>query len=324
MTNGASGPSLTTPAGPLLASAAVMRREDGRVLLLQHLAEGGPFAGRWSLPIAGVGNDETAEDALERVLRDHVHVEPGPFDFEDTLYVTGDGETRFVVNAFLCHGWRGEPRFSPRHYADAVWAHPAAPSVSGELLPEIREWLARTLGEPAHPRTADALGVLLDETRGTLLAAFESVPERAREADLIEGWSPLDVLAHVADVEAYYLAETDRLLRIPGHTWRSFNDAQWFDVHQTRPVDDLGAVRARLEAARERTRFWLASVTEDQLAQYGNHHERGAVRIGDRIEKIASHEHEHAEQLLGMSDAARATSNGGDGRSSGPDARNDD
>ncbi len=300
MTNESPAP----PVGPLLASAAVMRRDDGRVLLLQHLDEG-PFAGRWSLPIAGVGEDETAEDALSRVLREHVHVQPGPFDFEDTLYVTGDGGMRFVVNAFLCHGWQGEPRFNAKHYADAVWAQPATPSVASELLPEVGEWLARTLGEPDHPQTVDALGALLDETRGALLAAFQSVPERARETPLVDGWSALDVLAHTADVETYYREETERLLRLPGHTWRSFNDAQWDDVHRTRPVDDLETVRGRLDAERERTRFWLASLADEQLEQYGNHHERGAVRISDRIEKIARHEREHAEQLLAMSDAAR-------------------
>ena len=293
------------PSGPSLASAAVMRREDGRVLLLQHLDQG-PFAGRWSLPIAGVGDDETAEDALGRVLREHVHVEPGPFDFEDTLYVSGNGGARFVVNAFLCHAWRGEPRFSAEHYADAVWAHPATPSVAADLLPEVGEWLARTLGEPEHPLTVDGLGALLDETRGALLAAFESIPERVREAMPDERWSPLDLLAHVADVETYYLAETDRLLRIPGHTWRGFNDAQWLDLHRASDAgDDVAALRRRLDAARERTRFWLASLSDDQLGQYGNHHDRGAVRIGNRVEKIASHEHGHAEELLAMSDVER-------------------
>jgi ADP-ribose pyrophosphatase YjhB (NUDIX family) len=281
-----------------------MRRPDGRVLLLQHLDEG-PFAGRWSLPIAGVADDETAEEALGRVLRDHVHVQPGPFDFEDTLYVTGAGGARFVVNAFLCHAWQGEPRFNAKHYADAVWAHPATPSVSSGLLPEVGEWLARTLGEPEHSVTVAALGERLNETRGALLAAFQSVPERAREVTANGAWSPLDVLAHVADVETYYRQETDRLLRIPGHTWRGFNDAQWTDVYRTRPVEELEAVHRRLESVRERTRFWLASLEDDQLAHYGNHAERGAVRISDRIEKIIRHEHEHTEQLLAMSDAAR-------------------
>jgi len=282
-----------------------MRRDDGKVLLLQH-GNAGPFAGRWSLPLTVVADEETAEDAVERVLRDHTHVEPGPVEFEDTLYVMGDGESRFIVNAFLCRGWRGEPQYSPQHYADAVWSQPATPSVSGELLPEVRKWLQQTLGEPEHPRTPDGIAELLDETRGSLLAAFQSIPADVREEPLQNGWSPVDVLVHAAEVEAYYLAESDRLVRIPGHTWLRFNEVQWWELHRLREPLDAVAARARLDEVRSRTREWLGTITEAQLAQWGNHQERGAVLIGERIESVAHHEHEHAEQLLAMGDAARA------------------
>ena len=294
------------PPRPLLAAAAVMRRDDGKVLLFQH-GNVGPFARRWSLPITVVADEETAEDAIARVLREHSHVEPGPVEFEDTLYINGDDGSRFIVNIFLCRGWRGEPQYSPQHYADAIWSQPIAPVVSGELLPEVRTWLQETMSELEHSHTPDAIAEQLDETRGTLLAAFQSIPARAREDDLQAGWSPLDVLIHAAEVEAYYLAETDRLMRIPGHTWRGFNDAQWYDLHRLRDLLDVAAAQTLLDEVRERTRFWIASVTEDQLAQYGNHHERGAVLIGERVERIAHHEHEHAEQLLVMGDIARAT-----------------
>jgi len=293
------------PQGPLLAAAAIMRRDDGKVLFFRH-GDVGPFAGRWSLPITVVADDEAAEDAIERVLREHAHVEPGPVEFEDTIYVMGDGGERFVVNAFVCVGWRGEARFSPQHYADAAWSNPAAPALGGEIVAEVRAWLQQTHGESEHPRTPDSIAELLDDTRGALLSAFQSIPAPARETPLQGGWSPIDVLAHAADVEIYYLAETDRLLRIPGHTWRSFNDAQWWDIHRTREPIDAATAQARLNEVRERTRFWLASISEDHLAQYGNHHERGAVLIGERIERIARHEHEHAEQLLAMGDTARA------------------
>jgi ADP-ribose pyrophosphatase YjhB (NUDIX family) len=292
------------PQGPILAAAAVMRRDDGKVLLLQHGATG-LFSGRWSLPITIVADEETAEDAVERVLHDHTHVEPGPVEFEDTLYITGDDGTRFIVNAFLCRDWRGEPQYSSQHYADAAWSQPSAPAVSGDLLPEIRIWLQAAMGEPLHPRTPDGIIELLDETRGALLAAFQSIPAPVREESLQDGWSPVDLLAHTADVEAYYLVETDRLMRIPGHTWRGFNDAQWYDLYRLRAPLDLAAIQARLDEVRERTHAWLSAVTADQLAHYGNHHERGAVLIGERIERIAHHEHEHAEQLLTMGDAAR-------------------
>ena len=55
-----------------LSSAAVLCRDDGRVLLLQYLDDGSPFAGRWSLPMMSVNGNETSEEALVRLLREHV------------------------------------------------------------------------------------------------------------------------------------------------------------------------------------------------------------------------------------------------------------
>ena len=289
---------------PTLSSAAVMCRDDGRVLLLQHLDDGSPFAGRWSLPMMSVDGNETSEDALVRVLREHVHVEPGSFDFEDTLYVVSDSGTRFVVNAFICSSWRGKPRFSSKYYADAVWADPAHPSIATGLLPEFRDWLSRTLGDSLYRYTVDELCEHLDETRGALLAAFESIPDEARAENRGDELSAVDVLAHVVDVEAYCLAETDRLLRIPGHTWRDFNNAQWFDLYRLQKhSEDFPALRKRLDACRDRTRSWLTSLEDAQLVLYGNHAERGVVRIGDRIESIAQHERGHTGYLVSLAEA---------------------
>lgn len=286
-----------------LSSAAVLCRDDGRVLLLQYLDDGSPFAGRWSLPMMSVNGNETSEEALVRLLREHVYVDPGAFDFEETIYVESDSGMRFVVNAFICTSWHGKPRFSSSYYADAVWAHPANPSITTGLLPEFRDWLARSLGGSLYRYTVDDLCEHLDETRGALLAAFESIPDQARGENRGDKLSAVDVLAHVADVEAYCLAEIDRLLRIPGHTWRDFNNAQWFDLYRLQDYSEgFPALRKRLDACRDRTRSWLTSLEDAQLVQYGNHAERGAVRIGDRIESIAQHESGHTGYLLALAE----------------------
>ena len=53
---------------PLLAAAVALRRQDGKVLLLQH-KNLNPFPKKWSFPVTVVSESETAEDAIERVLR---------------------------------------------------------------------------------------------------------------------------------------------------------------------------------------------------------------------------------------------------------------
>ena len=37
----------------------------------------------------------------------------------------------------------------------------------------------------------------------------------------------------------------------PGHTWRPFNDAQWFDLLRLRPAEDEYSIRDRLDAVRD-------------------------------------------------------------------------
>ena len=86
--------------GPQLASLALMVRDDAKSLFVRHAA--GPFAGLWTLPFVGVADVETAEDALERLLREYLNVQPGPYEFLDTVYLTavdGEGNACSFINS---------------------------------------------------------------------------------------------------------------------------------------------------------------------------------------------------------------------------------
>ena len=303
---------------PTLASAALLLREDDHALVVRHRAGDARFPGLWSLPLRVVEDHEMAEDAVATVLRDVLHVEPGPFEFSDTFYLQGADARRLIVNVFTCVGWEGEPRYSADEYEDAAWVAPANPG-SLDLVPELRAWFAEAFGagdaegSPA-PLTPDALSTRLGEARLELLTAYEAIPLDVRTRPLDGDWSPLDTLAHAAEVEAYYFQESRRLLEQPGHIWRPFNDAQWFDIHRTRPREQETALLDRADTIRAATRAWIATLTAADLLAYGNHPERGVVQLDDRIDQIARHDREHAAQLRAMADAARvagATTGGG-------------
>lgn len=304
------------PAPPRLAAAAVMLREDSQLLVVRY-ADEGPFAGRWGLPLVAVPDELTAEDALASLLRDGLHVEPGPAEFADTIYLSGTDGSRFIVNAFTCVDWRGEPRFEPGTFVDAGWIQPAAPS-GVELVPDIASWLAGQFGASGGgDLEASALDSMLAEARGELLAVLDGIAAPLRDQPLGEPpadgsppWTPLDVLAHVAEVEGYYTAEARRLLHEPGRTWRPFNADQWGDIRRLRPDDDEREVRNRAEFVRSETRAWLSSLSPVQLAAYGNHAERGVVQVGDRIAKVARHDREHLETLRRMAEAAKLQTGG--------------
>ena len=293
--------------GPQLASLALMVRDDAKSLFVRHAA--GPFAGLWTLPFVGVADVETAEDALERLLREYLNVQPGPYEFLDTVYLTANTGERFIANAFTCVDWQGDAKFPASLFDDALWAAPA--DMHGlDLMPELRDWLLQVFNGPdSEPALADytseELLAQIADARGEFLAAFDAIPRHLRSEPLNEeGWTPNDVLAHAVDVEAYYRNESRRCIEEPGRAWRPFNDDEWKDVHSLRPVEDEGALRERMEAVRAETRTWLQYLPPDALNAYANHPERGVIQIGDRLATIASHDREHATQLREMAQAA--------------------
>ena len=286
---------------PRLASGGILVRGDGQMLLTHHAL--GPFAGRWSMPLVGVAAHETAEDALARLLREMLGVEPGPFEFLDTIYLEGDEGERFVLNAFTCVGWQGEPALRGGLYDRAVWAPPLEADAL-DLLPEVRAWIAASsaeAGTPA-PQTHDRASIerAIADARGDLIAAYDAIPAAARRERRDEGWSPLDVLAHAADAETYFIGEARRCLAEPGRTWRLFNDAQWADLYHLRPAEDEATVRARMQAVRGSTHAWLTSTPAEVLSAWVEHETRGLVQIGARIAGIADHDHAHTDQLRQM------------------------
>jgi ADP-ribose pyrophosphatase YjhB (NUDIX family) len=284
---------------PTIVSAALMVRDDGHLLLVQHPSSHADFGGLWSLPLEPLPDDEVAEAVLAKLLSDRFHVRPGPIEFADTIYFDGASGGRYIVNVFACHDWEGEPKFAETDYEDAGWIPPGSQS-SLALIPELEQWLATAFEGGATPADGATLIGALTEARASVLAAYDAIPAAARVQPADGDWTPLDVLAHVVSVEGYYAAESQRLLEIPGHTWGVFNDRQWYDEHRARPTQPEAMVRARLDSVRGRTLAWVGSLDGAQLEAYGNHPTRGAVTVGERIDKIVRHDREHAAQLRTM------------------------
>ena len=287
-------------AGPQIVSAALMVRDDGHLLLVQHPQSHPDFGGLWSLPLEPLPDDEVAEEVLAKLLSERFHVQPGAIEFADTLYLNGAGGGRYIVNIFACHDWQGDPKFAGTDYADAGWIAPGGQGALA-LIPELKVWLGEAFEGGAPPADGATLIGALTEARAELLSAYDATPQAERTQPADGEWTPLDVIAHVAAVETYYAAESQRLLEVPGHTWAPFNERQWEDEHRTRPSQPETMVRARLDAVRGRTLSWAGTLDGAQLEAFGNHAERGVVTVGERISKIAAHDREHAAQLRTMS-----------------------
>lgn len=128
---------------------------DGQVLLAQRRLGGGPFAGKWTLPVATLRSEESAEECLERLATAELGVEATEYEFADTLYLEDrPGGTRYVGNVFLMLRWDGKLRFRTRgEFQDVRWM--PVRELSGLPMAEpMRAWLlARLAGEefPQEP-----------------------------------------------------------------------------------------------------------------------------------------------------------------------------
>ncbi|MYE47598.1 MAG: NUDIX domain-containing protein [Chloroflexi bacterium] len=292
------------PDKPLVASAA-LRRGDGRVLLVRHAREERSGAGsRWTLPSEPVADDETAEQALARLLGNRLHLTPARTEFSDSIALPSA-----IANVFVCSSWSGDPQYAPADFIDAAWAPPgSAPGI--DLVEGVREWLSSLPADGgAVPKSASAedLTAELIVARDALRAAYLALDEPWRDVSLDGEWAPIDLLTHCATVEAYYASEARELLETPGHTWRPFNPAQGEAERagRPRPASDREELE-RLDTLRAETLAWLEGLEQDQLDAYGDHADRGAVRVGDRVARIAAHDRAHTQQLEQMLAASQA------------------
>jgi hypothetical protein len=259
------------------------------------------------MPFIGVADQETAEDGLERLCGETLHVEPGPYEFLDTLYL--DGRRRRAVHRQRLHLRRlaGVSPATPGHLRRRRLGAAGRPG-GLDLVPEVRDWLlaaergrSRRLGPRVRAGAAPA--TCSPTPAATCSPPTRRSPMRTRAEALEGGWSPLDVLAHAVDVEAYYVAEARRGLGQPGRMWRC----------STAPSGRTSTASCGRRTTRRHprphgrrpreTRPGLTSAAR-ALAATSTTPSAAWCRSASAIEKIARHDREHAEQLRRMSQAA--------------------
>lgn len=278
----------------IVVSAGVrVRRDDGQVLLVRH--HDGVAAGRWSVPFARVDEHEVAEAAATRLLRDVLHLDPGQLAFAHTLSIPGV-DADVVVNVFDALGWAGEPRYSGRVFDDAGWIDPAA-TAGVDVVPEVAAWLA---GNAAMDDTHDDLVRALLAAREALLDAYDAIPERQREREIIGERAPVDSLLAAVVFEAYAMDEVLRLVQMPGHIWREFNEEQTEAERRVRPRPSAAQVRDCAVRTQTQTLRMLDSLMPEDFGQYGAHPARGVIGAPECIEQIAASDREYTMELAGM------------------------
>ena len=91
----------------LHVAAGVLRNDSGEVLISERLGDG-PFNGLWEFPGGKIDPGETAEDALQRELREELGINVTAS--EPFMNLSHEYTDRTVnLEFFVVTDWRGEP-----------------------------------------------------------------------------------------------------------------------------------------------------------------------------------------------------------------------
>jgi hypothetical protein len=132
--------------------------------------------------------------------------------------------------------------------------------------------------------------------------AFLSLVNSLSSADLdradSEGWTPRQVIHHVADSEAQSYARLRRLIAEPGTTIQGYDEGIWAQ-NQTlgygeQPIESSIEV---FKAVRQSSFELISRMDETLLENKGRHTESGEYSVRDWMNSYINHPVDHANQI---------------------------
>ena len=113
-----------------------------------------------------------------------------------------------------------------------------------------------------------------------------------------EGWSPRQVIHHMADSEAQSYARLRRLIAEPGTTIQGYDEGKWAENstlgYKSEPIETSLNVIA---AVRQSSYELLTRLTETEYSNSGIHTESGEYSIKDWLNSYINHPIDHANQI---------------------------
>ena len=150
---------------------------------------------------------------------------------------------------------------------------------------------------------------LVDELRNArsdLLTACQDVSDgdlHRRPAEASAGsarggeWAIIELLAHLPDVDRYYLSQAQKIRDVPGHTFVYFDEEAWARENADALERDAHAIKLAMAAAHEGVVRWARSLTPEELERQGGHPRRGSISVREMLQRIANHDRAHTEQV---------------------------
>jgi hypothetical protein len=131
------------------------------------------------------------------------------------------------------------------------------------------------------------------------LDVVESLSSEDLDKSKTGGWTPRQIIHHVADSEAQSYARLRRLIAEPGSEIQGYDEGGWGENetlgYRVLPIDNSVAVTMTVRAA---SADILKRITEAQLSNACIHSESGPFTLQRWIEVYSKHPVEHANQII--------------------------
>ena len=113
-----------------------------------------------------------------------------------------------------------------------------------------------------------------------------------------EGWTPRQVIHHMADSEAQSYARLRRLIAEPGSAIQGYDEGKWAENstlgYRTESIETAIQV---ITAVRQSSFELLKRLSSDQLRNSGIHTESGLYTIQNWLKSYINHPLDHANQI---------------------------
>jgi len=144
-----------------------------------------------------------------------------------------------------------------------------------------------------------ALAADYEKATNDFLRIVDALEESDLDKSDSEGWSPRQVIHHMADSEAQSYARLRRLIAEPGTTIQGYDEGKWAESetlgYRELPIElSLNVFRA----VRAASLMILRRLTPEQLKNAGVHTESGPYSVESWVKSYTNHPTDHAQQIL--------------------------
>jgi hypothetical protein len=139
------------------------------------------------------------------------------------------------------------------------------------------------------------------EATNTLLDLIDSLKETQLDRSSSDGWSPRQVIHHLADSEAQSYARFRRLIAEPNTSIQGYDEAKWADNSTLDYKNhDIQSSIAVIKAVRQSSYELILRMDASLLSNRGIHTESGDYSIEKWLNTYIKHPIDHANQIRGL------------------------